>query len=139
MPDLKSHESSKDPPEVDGDWVVDHDTCLACGAPPNEAPDLMHLGTGYGGSYATCYFKKQPETPSEIERACRAAWASCCAAVRYDGDDPAIHKRMRELAPAGYSPTLHRLRDLLTILIVIPLGIAALAVGFIRRLFGRGT
>ena len=42
-------------------------------APPNEAPDLMHLGTGYGGSYTQCYFKKQPETPSEIEQACRAA------------------------------------------------------------------
>ena len=122
----KVTESLKDPPEVPGDWVVDRETCMECGAPPAEAPDLMHLGAGPG-----CYFKKQPETPLEIDQACRAAWASCCDQVRYCGDDPAIHKRIREVAAAGYVPKPLRLRDL----VAIPLAVVALAVGLIRRLF----
>jgi hypothetical protein len=44
-----------------------------------------------------CYFKKQPATGEEVERAARAVWASCCGAVQYVGEDPAIRRRITEL------------------------------------------
>jgi hypothetical protein len=44
-----------------------------------------------------CYFKRQPETADEIDRACQAVLVSCCGAVQYGGDDPAIEARLSEL------------------------------------------
>ena len=129
----KPSESLNGPPEVPGDWVVDHETCMACGAPPVEAPDLMHLGTG---PYPQCYFKKQPESPEEVDQACRAAWASCCDQVQYVGDDPAIHRRMSEIVPAVYLPKSRWLRGLVAIPFALVTIIAGFVLGFFQRLFG---
>src|SRR5262249_2778940 len=88
-------------PEISGDWSVDHDTCMACGAPPVQAPDLMAFGSNFRGAApgdVQCYFKRQPTSPDENERACRAAEVSCCNALRYAGPDPLIRARLDALA-----------------------------------------
>ena len=65
--------------------------CMACEAPEVEAPDL--LAPLEGENYDT-YFVRQPETPEEVERACRAAEVCCVSAIRYGGTDPAIIRRL---------------------------------------------
>jgi uncharacterized protein (TIGR02996 family) len=66
-------------------------TCLSCGAPEAEAPDLLApLGPGQW----TTYFLRQPQTAAEIERACQAAWVCCMCDVRYGGTDPLIIARL---------------------------------------------
>jgi hypothetical protein len=65
--------------------------CMACGAPEAEAPDL--LAPLEGDNFDT-YFIKQPTTPDEIERACRAVECCCADALRYGGTDPTIIHRL---------------------------------------------
>jgi ferredoxin len=65
--------------------------CMACGAPEDEAPDLF---APLEGENFDTYFVRQPSTPEEVERACRAAHACCVNAVRYGGTDPAIILRL---------------------------------------------
>src|SRR5262245_36568713 len=81
------------PKNAPGPFWVENDMCMSCGAPEHEAPELM----AFDEEANHCYFKRQPITPEETERAVRAVWASCCSAVRYSGDDPLILKRLREL------------------------------------------
>jgi hypothetical protein len=69
--------------------------CLACGAPEQEAPELF--APLEGENYDT-YFIRQPTTPDEVERACRAAEVCCLAAVRYGGTDTQIIRRLANLA-----------------------------------------
>jgi hypothetical protein len=61
------------------------------GAPEDQAPDL--LAPLEGDNFDT-YFIKQPTTPDEIERACRAIECCCVDALRYGGTDPAIIRRL---------------------------------------------
>jgi molybdenum cofactor biosynthesis enzyme MoaA len=42
-----------------------------------------------------CYFRKQPESPDEVERVIKAVAGCCCGSYRYAGDDPEIKKRLR--------------------------------------------
>lgn len=84
---------------VPGPFYVENGYCISCEAPYSEAPDLMTHDDGEGGYH--CHFKKQPETPEEVERAVLACVVSCTNAVRYAGNDPAILARFRE----------HRSRD----------------------------
>ena len=65
--------------------------CMACGAPEHEAPEL--LAPLIGGNYDT-YFVRQPATPDEVERACRALEVCCAVALRYGGTDPKIIRRL---------------------------------------------
>jgi hypothetical protein len=65
--------------------------CLACDAPESEAPDLLAPLIGDNGD---TYFVRQPTTPDEIERACRALEVCCVAALRYGGTDPNIIRRL---------------------------------------------
>ena len=65
--------------------------CLACDAPEHEAPDLLAPLTG---NNADTYFVRQPTTPDEVERACRALEVCCVAALRYGGTDPNIIRRL---------------------------------------------
>jgi hypothetical protein len=83
------------PKNAPGAFYVRNECCISCEAPYSEAPDLMDHDDGEGGYH--CHFKKQPETPEEVERAVMACAVSCVRAVRYAGDDPAILKRLREL------------------------------------------
>ncbi len=66
-------------------------TCLACGAPEDEAPELLAPLTDE--NYDT-YFIRQPSTPEEAEKACRAIEVCCVAALRYGGQDTAIIRRL---------------------------------------------
>ena len=65
--------------------------CLACAAPEEEAPDL--LAPLEDDNYDT-YFVRQPKSPAEVERACRALEVCCVAALRYGGTDPKIIRRL---------------------------------------------
>lgn len=106
--DIKYDETST---EVEGDWRVDHNRCVACGAPPLEAPELMGFGDKFRGAHlgaVQCYFKRQPSTPAEVERACVAAETSCCEAVRYLGNDPAIRARIPGLVGPARGDSFRR-------------------------------
>jgi hypothetical protein len=83
------------PRNAPGDFYVENDRCMGCEAPYYEAPDLMaHYEEA---DYPHCYFKKQPETPEEVERAIMACYVSCVRAVRYGRRNPKILKKFQEL------------------------------------------
>jgi hypothetical protein len=67
------------------------ETCLACGAPEAEAPELLAPLTG---GNCTTYFVRQPVTPAEIERACNAIRVCCVMDLRYGGTDRAIIEQL---------------------------------------------
>jgi hypothetical protein len=82
-----------------GDFYVEDGMCLACTAPEHEAPDLMaHDPSAHAGYH--CYFKRQPTTVGELERAIWAVTVACCGAVRYAGSDAAVIRRLEELGAA---------------------------------------
>jgi hypothetical protein len=83
------------PKYAPGDFYVEHNCCITCEAPYHEAPDLMAHDDE--GDYPHCYFKRQPETPEEVERAIMACYVSCVRAVRYGGRNPKILERFQEL------------------------------------------
>jgi hypothetical protein len=87
------------PKNAHGPFYVECGCCIACDAPFHEAPDLMATDDGNGDYH--CHFRKQPETPAEVERAINACVVSCVEAVRYAGNDPAILQRFRELNCEG--------------------------------------
>lgn len=95
---------NRHPKNVPGPFYVENNCCIACDAPRTDAPDLMGADDGLGNYH--CHFKKQPETPEEVERAVWACWVSCTKAVRYAGDDPAILNRLKELGSADSSDVL---------------------------------
>lgn len=76
------------PQNAPGPFLVEAGMCMTCGMPEMVAPDLI-AGT-YDGH---CYFKKQPTTPEQLERAIEAVRVSCCGAVMYVGDDPVVRHR----------------------------------------------
>jgi hypothetical protein len=73
-----------------GDWYTTGE-CLWCGAPELEAPELLHPLTD---DDLETYFVRQPATPAEIERACRAASVCCVTSIRYGGRDPELISRL---------------------------------------------
>jgi hypothetical protein len=81
------HENSQ------GDFYVECGVCTSCGAPQAEAPDLIDHSKQDGH----CYFKKQPETEEEIERAINAISVSCISGLRYGGTNEKILKRLYEI------------------------------------------
>lgn len=81
-----------------GDFYVENDVCIKCGAPQVEAPDLIdHSKLEYGH----CYFKKQPKTEDEIERAIQAIAVSCISGLRYGGTNENILRRLYEIGADG--------------------------------------
>lgn len=86
----KGKQRERTPLNAEGDFYVEKDTCITCAAPEHEAPELMSHDEETG-----CYFKRQPETPEELEHAIEAVWVSCVEALRYAGNDPAILERLR--------------------------------------------
>jgi hypothetical protein len=91
------------PENENDDFYVLCDACILCAAPHDEAPDLMgwHERDEPPGPRTCapthCFFKAQPRTPDEIERAIRAMNVSCVEALRYGGLDPRILLRLHEL------------------------------------------
>src|SRR5262249_37917837 len=47
------------------------------------------------GEYESCFFKKQPTTPEELDQAIAAMEVSCVPALRYAGDDPEVLRRLQ--------------------------------------------
>jgi hypothetical protein len=47
-----------------------------------------------------CFFARQPSTAEETDAAIRAAWASCCGAIRYSGSDRETLVRLAEMGLA---------------------------------------
>lgn len=90
-------ERTAHPLNAPGPFFVIHGQCLMCTAPENEAPDLM----GHEEIDYHCYFRRQPSTPEELDRAIRAVQVSCCGAVRYAGKDPETMKRILAWNPDG--------------------------------------
>src|SRR5262245_43124664 len=72
------------PLNATGDFYVADGVCIACTAPEHEAPELMSHDPGAHAGYH-CYFKRQPATPQELQRAVMAVAVGCCGAVRYGG------------------------------------------------------
>lgn len=94
-------EHTPHPKNAPGPFYVEDGFCLSCEAPESEAPDLMaHDWDDEDTSCHSCYFRKQPQTPDEVRRAVMAVYVSCCGAVRYAGDDPAVLRRLRNLRKA---------------------------------------
>lgn len=62
------------PQSAPGDFYVVNDQCLFCGAPHVVAPDL--IGWAEKTRYDHCIWKKQPETPAELDQAFAAFDAS---------------------------------------------------------------
>jgi hypothetical protein len=73
---------------VPGPFYVEDDLCILCRAPEAVASNLV------GGSSKHCYFKKQPESPEELEQAIQAVEHCCCGAYRYRGTDPEVIRRL---------------------------------------------
>jgi len=84
---FKSH-----PQSAPGDFYVVNDECINCGAPHAAAPELIGWATNVENLH--CIWKKQPETPEELEQAFAAFNASCVACYRYAGNDPQIMSRI---------------------------------------------
>jgi hypothetical protein len=77
-----------------GDFYVVDGDCITCGAPEAAAPTLIaHQKEEYGH----CYFKRQPETPEEIDQAINAVAVSCVSGLRYRGKDEKIIQKLYEI------------------------------------------
>jgi len=81
------------PKNAPGPFYVADGECIICRAPEHQAPDLM----AYDEEDKHCYFKRQPSNPEELDRAIKAVLVACCGAVLYEGNDPAIKRRLAEL------------------------------------------
>jgi hypothetical protein len=96
--DSNSLKLNRYPENSRGDFYVENEVCINCGAPEAVAPDLIeHSKIEYGH----CYFKKQPETNDEIERAINAIAVSCISGLRYGGKDEKILRRLYEIGEGG--------------------------------------
>jgi len=75
-----------------GDFYVEDGMCITCGAPEAAAPGLVvfHIDPDGSDRDTHCYFRQQPISPAEVEKAIQAVHFSCCKAVRYRGSDPTI-------------------------------------------------
>ena len=85
-PKLKIHPSS-----AKGDFYVENGCCTRCGVPETLAPDLIG---GSAGKSEHCYWKKQPETPDEIDRAIAILATQELGCHRYAGVDREILRRI---------------------------------------------
>lgn len=83
------------PLNVEGDFYVEDEMCICCGAPEMEAPELMSMDYAEEGLH--CYFKKQPTNQEQVQQAINAITASCCAALRYSGNNPIILNKLVQL------------------------------------------
>jgi hypothetical protein len=79
------------PKSAPGGFYVEKGQCLACGVPHVVAPDLV----GWTDEmFPHCYWKKQPETAADLERAIGVLEAQELGCHRYAGTDPAILDRL---------------------------------------------
>jgi hypothetical protein len=81
------------PENAPGDFYVQADLCTCCCIPHNDAPELLNAVTD---GMETCYFRRQPQTPEEVEQAIMAISVSCVGGPRYGGSDQSIIRRLHE-------------------------------------------
>jgi hypothetical protein len=86
------------PENVAGDFYVQADLCTQCCLPHGEAPELLNDPKQF---FRECYFRRQPQTPEETDRAINAICVSEMDALRYSGTDPAILAKLRERGAAA--------------------------------------
>jgi hypothetical protein len=86
------NELERHPENVRGDFYVENGVCITCGAPEAEAPDLIEHSKR--DEYGHCFFKKQPQTEDEINRAINAIAVSCISSLRYGGTDERILRKL---------------------------------------------
>jgi len=79
-PKLSSHPSS-----VPGDFYVQNGCCTLCGVPETLAPDLIGRSAE---KIEHCYWKRQPATPDEIDRAISILAAQELGCHRYAARTP---------------------------------------------------
>ena len=85
------------PENAPGDFYVEAGSCLRCCLPHAQAPELMN---DCEIEFRECYFRRQPQTPLEVEHAIQAIWVSELSCIRYGGSDQAIIRRLHELGRA---------------------------------------
>ena len=84
------------PQNAPGPFYVECDMCIVCRAPEAVAPDLVGFYEAAPGSnsHSHCYFKKQPQTKEELNRAVNAVKACCVGSYYYAGSDPEVKKML---------------------------------------------
>lgn len=85
------------PENVPGDFYVETGYCTSCCLVHGEAPELLNDPEQ---PFRECYFRRQPQTQEEIDRAIDAICVSEMDALRYGGTDPAIIAKLRERGAA---------------------------------------
>lgn len=80
------------PENAPGDFYVEAGPCMRCCLPHGEAPDLLN---DPDKPFEQCFFRRQPQTTTEIEQAIQALWVSDVAALRYGGTDPDVIAKLR--------------------------------------------
>jgi hypothetical protein len=75
-----------------GDFYVEAGSCTRCCLVHGEAPDLLNDPQQ---PFQECYFRRQPQTPAEIDQAISAISVSEMSALRYGGSDPTIIEKLR--------------------------------------------
>ena len=106
---MASHDNSsrkyvprrRNPINAPGPFYTEANSCTACCLPEGEAPDLMGFDGDDTSPSNGCFFRKQPETPEELDRAFQAMYVNCLATLRYAGRDVAVLHRLRELDMEG--------------------------------------
>src|SRR5687767_2898056 len=95
---MNDQEIKRFPKNAPGPFYVEDDICMHCGAPEAAAPDLMD----FDEESRSCYFKKQPSTPEELEQAMQAVWVSCCESVHYSTEDSVVLQQINEIKDRKY-------------------------------------
>src|SRR3954447_26730554 len=80
------------PQNAPGDFYVQAGLCTRCCLVHGEASELLNDPEQ---PFEECFFRRQPQTPEEIEQAISAICVSEMCALRYGGSDPAIIARLR--------------------------------------------
>jgi hypothetical protein len=75
---------------VEGDFYVEDGCCLTCGVPVDIAPDIFEY------EEHSCYVKKQPITPDELERTLEVMNNQEVDCIHYKGTDREIVRRLVE-------------------------------------------
>jgi hypothetical protein len=87
---LQASKLPRHPKSAPGDFYVENGQCLSCGVPHVVAPTLIGW---VDEEKSHCYWKKQPETPQELEQAIGVLDAQELDCHRYAGSDPRILDR----------------------------------------------
>ena len=79
------------PESASGDFYVVNHECVSCGMPHAVAPEFMGW---VDDRLSRCIWKRQPQTPKEIENAIDVVLASCVECHRYAGNDEQVIARL---------------------------------------------